>query len=52
MSSGLMPLSVGDGGVAVDDGKGVVASEVDSEDEARQPRLPHNPGRPTKREIA
>ena len=52
MSSGSVPLGVVVGGVAGYGVKAVVASDAESEDEARQPRLPHNPGRPTKREIA
>ena len=52
MSSGSVPLGAGDGGVAGDGVEGVVAGDAESEDEARQPRLPHNPGRLTKREIA
>ena len=50
MSSGSAPLGVVDGEVA--GVEAVVASDSESEGEARQPRLPQNPGRPTKRQIA
>ena len=49
MSSGLAPLR------AVEDemvGESVGGEDLIAEDQARQPRLPHDPGRPTKQEIA
>ena len=49
MSSGSVPLGVVDWGDAGDGIGAVVASEAESEDEARQPWLLHNPGRPTTR---
>ena len=65
MSSGLAPLQVVDGEVADDEAgdEGLKARVLkptsddiepppEAHEEARQPRLPHNPGRPTKREIA
>ena len=51
MSSGLAPLRAVDGDVGVDDAA-VGGEDRVAEDQARQPRLPHDPGRPTKREIA
>ena len=52
MSSGSVPLGVAEGGGAGDGVEAVVVSDAESEDEARQPRLTDNAGRPTKREIA
>ena len=51
MSLGLVPLRAINGDVGV--GESVVGGEgLVAEDQARQPRLPHDPGRPTKPEIA
>ena len=52
MSSGLAPLRAVEGDVDV--AVAIVDAEDPAveEDQARQLRLPHDPGRPTKREIA